>query len=534
MADAGNTGLRARRGGASSRTPSSPPPPAHSLLPRLLLVLVPCAALAIAALFFAASASQAASSSAAALADAVAASETALAASAAALANAKAESEAAQAALAASAAALANARAESEAALAASAAALADANSAAAAMASRAESPDEAKRVAHRAFLAAEAWRQAEVTLLYANMTDEDWDTAARWKRYAQPDAPERTCAVAGAVAPQVVADIALLLHAVAALPAPLSNRSRSAYLALHAFHTTGLEGNTLTLPETLLTIAGQPLFGGFDARVMPSRAAYLSVTEAMNVAQLWDSLGLSVLPGRCVPPPLDVAKTSVAALVDLNSAITRGTGTPVGLRTRPVAIGHQRVLLPMPDEVPALVAEFLAWLALSVTAAEGADGHALASCGSAAAAAPPSALEQALALACDAHTRYVFVHPFSDGNGRLARTLSALVLQRLGLPAAMVPRSLRAEYMAAVSAATVRRDYAPLAAIHAAAVRRSLACLVRLSRAAAEAPAPLPPASAAGVGADATVGAAAVDAAAVDAALQRGDCELGAAAAAP
>ena len=337
------------RGGASSRKPSPPTPPAHSRLPRLL-VLVLCAALALAALFFAASASRAASSSAAALADAAAASETALAASAAALANARAESEAAQAALAAS------------------AAALADANSAAAAMALRAESPDEAKRVAHRAFLAAEAWRQAEVTLLYANMTVEDWDTAARWKRYAQPDAPERTCAVAGAVAPQVVADIALLLHAVAALPAPLSNRSRSAYLALHAFHTTGLEGNTLTLPETLLTIAGQPLFGGFDARVMPSRAAELSVTEAMNVAKLWDSLSLAALPGSCVPPPLDVAKTSVAALVDLNSAITRGTGTPVGLRTRPVAIGHQRVLLPMPDEVPALVAEFLAWLALSVT----------------------------------------------------------------------------------------------------------------------------------------------------------------------
>jgi hypothetical protein len=186
------------------------------------------------------------------------------------------------------------------------------------------------------------------------------------------------------------------------------------------------------------------------------------------------------------------------------------------------VAIGHQRVLLPMPDELPALVAEFLAWLASSVTAAEREDGHTLTSCGSAAAAAPPAALERALALACDAHTRYVFVHPFIDGNGRLARTLSALVLQRLGLPAAMVPRSLRAEYMAAVSAATVRRDYAPLAAIHAAAVRRSLTCLLRLARA-AEALPPLPPASAASV---------TVDAAAVNAALHRGDCELGASAA--
>jgi len=135
-----------------------------------------------------------------------------------------------------------------------------------------------------------------------------------------------------------------------------------------------------------------------------------------------------------------------------------------------------------MPDEVPVLVAEFLAWLAAELRAAEreglGASG---------AAASSPRALQRALALACDAHTRFVFVHPFIDGNGRLARTLSALVLQRFGLPAAMVHRDARAEYMGAVSGATVRREYAPLALIHAAAVRRSLACLVLLSPGAAE-----------------------------------------------
>jgi len=105
-------------------------------------------------------------------------------------------------------------------------------------------------------------------------------------------------------------------------------------------------------------------------------------------------------------------------------------------------------------------------------------------------------------------------VHPFADGNGRLARTLSALVLQRLGLPAAMVPRSLRAEYMAALSAATARRDYAPLAAMHAESVRRSLACLVRLS----------PPAPVTGTAADSNTD--------IEATLARSDCELGAGAA--
>ena len=514
---------RPRGGEGGAPRPAAQPP---ALLSLLLVAALALAGIALAVVTLTARAAIADGKAAAAAAEALAS---------AAIADAKAAAAAAEALASA---AIADGKAAAAAAEALASAAIADGKAAAAAAEAHAGSPDESRRAAHAAFLAAEAWRYGEAVALYANMTDAEWDSAARWKGYAQPDAPERTCAVPGAVAPQVLADIALLQRTLALLPAPLSNRSRSAYLALHAFHTTGLEGNTLTLPETLLTIAGQPLFGGFDARVMPSRAADLSATEAMNIAQLWDALGLSLLPGRGAPPPLDVSAVSVAALIDLNSAITRGSGTPAGLRTRPVAIGHQRVLLPMPDEVPVLVGEFLAWLSSSVSAAEGsaggrAEGGTGASASSSSAAASLAAvavvvaveahevaseapapsfstLERALALACDAHTRYVFVHPFADGNGRLARTLSALVLQRLGLPAAMVPRFLRAEYMAAVSAATVRRDYAPLAAMHGAAVRRSLGCLVQLA------------------GAD-----GARDDGALGAALGRSDCLLGAAAAA-
>ena len=376
----------------------------------------------------------------------------------------------------------------------------------------RAASPDEARRTAHRAFLAAEAWRQEAVNALYANITDADWDTAARWKRYAAPDAPERTCGVA-ALPPELLSDIQRLARVVAALPSPPSNRSRSAYLALHAFHTTGLEGNVLTLPETLLTVAGQPLLGGYDARVKLSPAREISVTEVRNVAQLWDALGLADFAGRKAPP-LDLTATAgVQMLLDLNSAITRGTGTPVGLRTRPVAIGHQRVLLPMPDEVPVLLHEFLAWLTTGLrtvataapAGAGGGGGGARATAGSGDTGDRPRALEErALALACDAHTRFVFVHPFTDGNGRTARTLAGLVLQNFGLPGPMFTREQRSEYMAAVSAATgTGREYAPLAALHAAAVRRSLACQIALSEAAVSDPADV-------------------------AALERGDCTLG------
>ena len=322
--------------------------------------------------------------------------------------------------------------------------------------------------------MAAEAWRQKEVDTLYANMTDEDWATGARWKQYAEPDAPERTCATG---APLQLDDMRTLLDVVASI-STLSNSSRVKYLALHAFHTTGLEGNTLTLPETLLTVAGKSLLAGFDRRVLPTPVTQTSTIEARNVAQLWDALDLASLPGRRTPP-LDIASAGLQGLVDMNSAITRDTGVPFGLRRRAVAIGHKRVLLPMPDELPALMRDFFEWLAAALVRAGPASALGLDGGGTA-----PEALRRALDLACDVHTRFVFTHPFADGNGRVARTLAGIILQRFGLPAPMFSRDLRSEYMAAVSSATIDRNYTTLSEMHAAAVRRSLACIIVLAEA--------------------------------------------------
>ena len=149
--------------------------------------------------------------------------------------------------------------------------------------------------------------------------------------------------------------------------------------------------------------------------------------------------------------------------------------------------------MLPMPDEVPALAREFLAWLTSSALAAAAAPAPppppppppplplALSFAPPELPLAEAARLQATLALACDAHTRFVYIHPFADGNGRTARTLSALALQHGGLPAPMIPRQRRSAYMAAVSSATMARDYAPLALMHAQAVHRSLSCLVEL-----------------------------------------------------
>lgn len=321
-------------------------------------------------------------------------------------------------------------------------------------------SPDAARLAARQAADAAEAWRRETMLRLYANMTDDDWDTAARWKRYADPYAPGRTCATGAARAAVEDDRIALLRSAALALP-PLSNASLTALLGLHSFHSTGLEGNTLTLPETLLTISGKPMLPGLDARVDPTPLMSASASEVMDSARLWSALrlGHASSDDRHVGR-LDIAALTVERLVDMNSAIIRGSRTPFGLRRHSVGVGHKRVMLPMADEVPVLVDEYITWLTAEVKLMDsvGNDWEA-----------------RAVALACDAHTRFVFVHPFSDGSGRLARTLSGLVLQRFGLSPPLFTRQARAEYMDAVSSATIDRDYAPLSALHVHAVRRSL-----------------------------------------------------------
>lgn len=59
-------------------------------------------------------------------------------------------------------------------------------------------------------------------------------------------------------------------------------------------------------------------------------------------------------------------------------------------------------------------------------------------------------------------HHRFVRIHPFPDGNGRVARALSALVLQRARFAPLVVDRWTRDAYLAALDAAN-EGDLAPL-----------------------------------------------------------------------
>ena len=56
--------------------------------------------------------------------------------------------------------------------------------------------------------------------------------------------------------------------------------------------------------------------------------------------------------------------------------------------------------------------------------------------------------------LAAILHQRFVFIHPFIDGNGRVARLLMNLALLRNGYTIAIIPAILRHEYIASLEVA--------------------------------------------------------------------------------
>ena len=73
-------------------------------------------------------------------------------------------------------------------------------------------------------------------------------------------------------------------------------------------------------------------------------------------------------------------------------------------------------------------------------------------------------------------HTELVLIHPFREGNGRVARMLASLMSLQAGLPAldfGGVRAWKRQEYFAAVQAG-VRRDYRPMERIFTSVIRRT------------------------------------------------------------
>ncbi len=188
----------------------------------------------------------------------------------------------------------------------------------------------------------------------------------------------------------------------------------------LWTHHSTALEGNTLTLGDTHfvlqegLTVSGKPLRDHQEVIGHASAISliYRSLSEPVTEELLFDL-------HRAVQTELifDIYKPTGAYKVEPN-----GTHTILGDGT------HVYLEYAHPRDVPSLMAEVLERL-------NSAESEFVT-------------LDDAPRWYAFIHAAVAHIHPFWDGNGRIARLVANLPLLRSGLPPVVIPKERRREYI--------------------------------------------------------------------------------------
>jgi Fic family protein len=173
-------------------------------------------------------------------------------------------------------------------------------------------------------------------------------------------------------------------------------------------YTSNAIEGNTLTRQETAVVIEKGMAIGGRSLK---------EHLEATNHAQALDWLQEQVKHRG--------ASVGEEEILRLHGMILKGIDDTNASRYRsvPVRISGSTVILPNPLKVPELMRRFAAWL-------------------------KESRRSHPAEVAAQAHYRLVSIHPFIDGNGRIARLLMDLLLMRSGFPPAFIRTRERVTYL--------------------------------------------------------------------------------------
>ncbi len=230
-------------------------------------------------------------------------------------------------------------------------------------------------------------------------------------------------------------------MRATGALTPNVLNKLRKYFRIKNIYNSNAIEGNSLNVGETRLvveqglTITGKPL---------------KDQVEAKNLSAALDFL--EELAGNPAQP---ITETDVR---QIHYLVLTGTDNDLAgkYRTTAVEISGSKYRPPGPESVPSEMETFGAWLKR--------------------ASVPDSLFTRtdAILAASAAHTWFVTIHPFIDGNGRVARLLMNLMLMRYGFPIAVITREDRLRYYDALEL-TQNSDLTSFVALVAECLEESL-----------------------------------------------------------
>jgi len=202
---------------------------------------------------------------------------------------------------------------------------------------------------------------------------------------------------------------------------------------AYDAYHSTTIEGYRIRPEEVSAVISGVTV-GGHDPEEVRARMAVAGYSKAFESA---------LQTVREADGEVKITDALVQGLyIDLFSpSVDAGIVSPEllrGWRTEPAYLRGHVYVPPGPEKLPRLMRQYEELV-------NGVTGHPLT-------------------RGILAHFEFVTVHPYPDGNGRLARLLMNVALLGGGLPWVTIRNDDRAPYFAALHAAQVEGDPLPFA----------------------------------------------------------------------
>ena len=202
-------------------------------------------------------------------------------------------------------------------------------------------------------------------------------------------------------------------------------------------YNSNAIEGNTLTLGETRnlilhgLTASGKPLRDHFD--IQGHDSAFKAIEVAINDDQELNEVFIRNLHRILLKEPYEMeAVTPDGRLVKRMISIGGYKTMPNNVKT---STGETIYFTP-PEQVKPAMTDLIDWYRSKER--EG---------------------EHPIIVAATFHYRFVRIHPFDDGNGRIARLLLNMILIKHGYTVAMIRHENREEYLRELERADKTED---------------------------------------------------------------------------
>ena len=226
-------------------------------------------------------------------------------------------------------------------------------------------------------------------------------------------------------------------------------------------YHSNAIEGNTLTLGETRnlilhgLTAHGKPMRDHLD--IEGHDDAVKAMEEVVRVKEALNGVFIRNLHAVLLKEPYEMdAVTADGRLTKRLIAVGRYKTAPNNVRT---STGETHYYTP-PEQVGAEMSDLIDWYRDQ----EGRNEHPIV-------------------VAATFHYRFVRIHPFDDGNGRMARLLMNMILIRHGYTLAIVARESRQTYIQEIEDIAKTEDLSRFIAFIASCCEYTLRLHLRAAR---------------------------------------------------